>query len=181
MVASRWPWRPRRSRAAWMSRSTSSPACNYLHLSTPNQRLAGFVQIVPLCAELFEGSPRQATLSGSNIDRSRNYNGPCGWSEMWVIASAAGPVQRRPEQAVQLLDREAPEPDSAVARQLAGQTLERVARVREQAPRLAPPEELLQGRLVAVDGARGQARPRVLGLEVEQQSRQRHALRARAA
>src|SRR5690349_22159376 len=60
--------------------------CNYPHLSTPNQRLAGFVQIVPLCAELFEGPPRQATLSGSNIDRSRNYNGPCGWSEMWVIA-----------------------------------------------------------------------------------------------
>jgi hypothetical protein len=27
------------------------------------------------------------TLSGSNIDRGRNYNGPCGWSEMWVIAS----------------------------------------------------------------------------------------------
>jgi len=26
------------------------------------------------------------TLSGSNIDRSRNYSGPCGWSEMWVIA-----------------------------------------------------------------------------------------------
>src|SRR5689334_5151693 len=62
-------------------------ACNYPHLSTPNQCLAGFVQIVSLCAELFEGSPRQATLSGSNIDRSRNYNGPCGWSEMWVIAS----------------------------------------------------------------------------------------------
>src|SRR3954463_4368447 len=60
--------------------------CNYPHLSTPNQRLAGFAQIVSLCAELFEGPPRQATLSGSNIDRSRNYNGPCGWSEMWVIA-----------------------------------------------------------------------------------------------
>src|SRR3954452_21304086 len=66
--------------------------CNYPHLSTPNQRLAGFVQIVPLCAELFEGPPRQVTLSGSNIDRSRNYNGPCGWSEMWVIASPAGCV-----------------------------------------------------------------------------------------
>jgi hypothetical protein len=51
-----------------------------------NQRLAGFVQIVFLCAELFEGPPRQVTLSGSNIDRGRNYNGPCGWSEMWVIA-----------------------------------------------------------------------------------------------
>src|SRR3954447_3724124 len=30
-------------------------ACNYPHLSTPNQRLAGFAQIVSLCAELFEG------------------------------------------------------------------------------------------------------------------------------
>src|SRR5689334_1473423 len=99
MVASRWPWRPRRSRAAWMSRSTSSPACNYLHLSTPNQRLAGFVQIVPLCAELFEGPPRQATLSGSNIDRSRNYNGPCGWSEMWVIARVAVRLRERPARA----------------------------------------------------------------------------------
>src|SRR3954447_12498647 len=58
----------------------------------PNQCLAGFVQIVTLCAELFEGPPRQATLSGSNTDRSRNYNGPCGWSEMWVIAS----VRRAP-------------------------------------------------------------------------------------
>src|SRR3954452_16608250 len=28
--------------------------CNYPHLSTPNQRLAGFVQIVSICAELFE-------------------------------------------------------------------------------------------------------------------------------
>src|SRR4051794_28200976 len=62
-------------------------ACNYPHLSTPNQRLAGFVQIVSICAELFEGPPCQVTLSGSNIDRSRNYSGPCGWSEMWVIAS----------------------------------------------------------------------------------------------
>src|SRR3954470_10382208 len=70
--------------------------CNYPHLSTPNQCLAGFVQIVSLCAELFEGSPHQATLSGSNIDRSRNYNGPCGWSEMWVIASLAGRVRQRP-------------------------------------------------------------------------------------
>src|SRR6478752_141863 len=68
----------------------ASPACNYPHLSTPNQRLAGFAQIVSLCAELFEGPLRQATLSGSNIDRSRNYNGPCGWSEMWVIARSAG-------------------------------------------------------------------------------------------
>src|SRR3954447_14386589 len=59
----------------------------------PNQCLAGFVQIVTLCAELFEGPPRQATLSGSNIDRSRNYNGPCGWSEMWVIVSALGRLQ----------------------------------------------------------------------------------------
>src|SRR5690348_10659699 len=67
--------------------------CNYPHLSTPNQCLAGFVQIVSLCAELFEGSPRQATLSGSNIDRSRNYNGPCGWSEMWVIARFAARVR----------------------------------------------------------------------------------------
>src|SRR4051794_40173529 len=63
--------------------------CNYPHLSKPNQGLAGFAQIVSLCAELFEGPPRQATLSGSNIDRSRNYNGPCGWSEMWVIARSA--------------------------------------------------------------------------------------------
>src|SRR5690242_5108148 len=70
-----------------MAPITATNTCNYPHLSTPNQRLAGFVQIVPLCAELFEGPPRQATLSGSNIDRSRNYNGPCGWSEMWVIAS----------------------------------------------------------------------------------------------
>src|SRR5690242_8621122 len=69
-----------------------SVPCNYPHLSTPNQCLAGFVQIVSLCAELFEGPPRQATLSGSNIDRSRNYNGPCGWSEMWVIASPAGRI-----------------------------------------------------------------------------------------
>src|SRR3954447_4214207 len=61
----------------------------------PNQCLAGFVQIVTLCAELFEGPPRQATLSGSNIDRSRNYNGPCGWSEMWVIASSADRLHRR--------------------------------------------------------------------------------------
>src|SRR3954463_15259271 len=53
-----------------------------------------FVQIVSLCAELFEGPPRQATLSGSNIDRSRNYNGPCGWSEMWVIVSLAGRLFR---------------------------------------------------------------------------------------
>src|SRR5947199_9602377 len=68
-------------------------ACNYPHLSTPNQRLAGFVQIVSLCAELFEGPPRQVTLSGSNIDRSRNYNGPCGWSEMWVIVSFTGAVR----------------------------------------------------------------------------------------
>src|SRR3954452_23786675 len=50
--------------------------CNYPQLSTRNQRLAGFVQIVSLCAELFKGPPRQVTLSGSNIDRSRNYNGP---------------------------------------------------------------------------------------------------------
>src|SRR4051794_36212209 len=64
--------------------------CNYPHLSTPNQRLAGFVQIVSICAELFEGPPRQVTLLGSNIDRSRNYSGPCGWSEMWVIASGTG-------------------------------------------------------------------------------------------
>src|SRR3954470_22047086 len=68
-----------------------SVPCNYPHLSTPNQRLAGFAQIVSLCAELFEGPPRQATLSGSNIDRSRNYNGPCGWSEMWVIARREPP------------------------------------------------------------------------------------------
>src|SRR3954451_2650049 len=72
----------------------SRPACDYPHLSTPNQRLAGFVQIVTLCAELFEGPPRQATLSGSNIDRSRNYNGPCGWSEMWVIARARRRVRK---------------------------------------------------------------------------------------
>src|SRR3954452_16737104 len=65
---------------------TYPPSCNYPHLSTPNQRLARFVQIVSICAELFEGPPRQVTLSGSNIDRSRNYSGPCGWSEMWVIA-----------------------------------------------------------------------------------------------
>src|SRR3954464_13305113 len=71
---------------------TLSPACNYPHLSTPNQRLAGFAQIVSLCAELFEGPPRQATLSGSNIERSRNYNGPCGWSEMWVIARFGWPL-----------------------------------------------------------------------------------------
>src|SRR5690348_3149218 len=70
--------------------------CNYPHLSTPNQCLAGFVQIVSLCAELFEGSPRQATLSGSNIDRSRNYNGPCGWSEMWVIARWTAWLQGSP-------------------------------------------------------------------------------------
>src|SRR5689334_16277581 len=76
------------STAVKLSPPRPPPACNYPHLSTPNQCLAGFVQIVSLCAELFEGSPRQATLSGSNIDRSRNYNGPCGWSEMWVIASA---------------------------------------------------------------------------------------------
>jgi hypothetical protein len=42
---------------------------------------------VSLCDELFEGPPRQVSLLGSNIDRSRNYNGPYGWSEMWVIAS----------------------------------------------------------------------------------------------
>ena len=38
------------------------------------------------------------TLSGSNIDRSRNYNGPYGWSEMWVIArpSLAYPTPARP-------------------------------------------------------------------------------------
>src|SRR4051794_25178304 len=74
-------------RAAFPSATIVRPnPCNYPHFSTPSQCLAGFVQIVSLCAELFEGSPRQATLSGSNIDRSRNYNGPCGWSEMWVIA-----------------------------------------------------------------------------------------------
>src|SRR3954468_971679 len=82
------------ARAGMMAGTTSGAgASNYPHLSTPNQCLAGFVQIVSLCAELFEGSPRQATLSGSNIDRSRNYNGPCGWSEMWVIAR----VGRLPE------------------------------------------------------------------------------------
>jgi hypothetical protein len=64
-----------------------SDTCNYPHLSTQNQCLAGFVQIVSLCDELFEGPPRQVILLGSNIDRSRNYNGPYGWSEMWVIAS----------------------------------------------------------------------------------------------
>src|SRR4051812_49852335 len=74
-----------------MSVRRDMPPCNYPHLSTPNQRLAGFVQIVSICAELFEGPPRQVTLSGSNIDRSRNYSGPCGWSEMWVIASHPGP------------------------------------------------------------------------------------------
>jgi hypothetical protein len=32
---------------------------NYPHLSTLNQSFAGFLQIMSLCAELFEGPPRQ--------------------------------------------------------------------------------------------------------------------------
>src|SRR5215218_2313499 len=47
---------------------------------------------VSFCAEPFEGAPFRVILSGSNIDRGRNYNCPCGWSKMWVIARAAGPV-----------------------------------------------------------------------------------------
>ena len=47
-----------------------------------------------LCAELFEGSPHQVTLSGSNTDRSRNYNGPCRWSEIWVIGKFTGRLPR---------------------------------------------------------------------------------------
>src|SRR4051812_28842948 len=42
---------------------------------------------VSFCAEPFEGAPFRVILSGSNIDRGRNYNCPCGWSKMWVIAS----------------------------------------------------------------------------------------------
>src|SRR5215210_415850 len=44
---------------------------------------------VSFCAEPFEGPPFRVILSGSNIDRGRNYNCPCGWSKMWVIARAS--------------------------------------------------------------------------------------------
>src|SRR3954469_18188689 len=44
---------------------------------------------VSFCAEPFEGAPFRVILSGSNIDRGRNYNCPCGWSKMWVIARYA--------------------------------------------------------------------------------------------
>src|SRR5215210_7658421 len=46
---------------------------------------------VSFCAEPFEGPPFRVILSGSNIDRGRNYNCPCGWSKMWVIARALWP------------------------------------------------------------------------------------------
>src|SRR3954466_7322320 len=49
---------------------------------------------VSFCAEPFEGAPFRVILSGSNIDRGRNYNCPCGWSKMWVIASVDVGVQR---------------------------------------------------------------------------------------
>ena len=48
---------------------------------------------VSFCAEPFECPPFRVILSGSNIDRGRNYNCPCGWSKMWVIASVNGSVQ----------------------------------------------------------------------------------------
>jgi hypothetical protein len=57
----------------------SSPACNYPHLSTSDQCFAGLLKVVFPCAELFEGPPLRVTLSGPNIDRSRSYNGPCGY------------------------------------------------------------------------------------------------------
>src|SRR4051812_49671853 len=50
---------------------------------------------VSFCAEPFEGAPFRVILSGSNIDRGRNYNCPCGWSKMWVIASFIGGDQVR--------------------------------------------------------------------------------------
>src|SRR5215217_3959400 len=43
---------------------------------------------VSFCAEPFEGPPFRVILSSSNIDRGHNYNCPCGWSKMWVIASS---------------------------------------------------------------------------------------------
>src|SRR3954463_8380478 len=48
---------------------------------------------VSFCAEPFEGAPFRVILSGSNIDRGRNYNCPCGWSKMWVIASLAACIR----------------------------------------------------------------------------------------
>src|SRR3954451_21488255 len=47
---------------------------------------------VSFCAEPFECPPFRVILSGSNIDRGRNYNCPCGWSKMWVIASLPGGI-----------------------------------------------------------------------------------------
>src|SRR4051794_25216782 len=47
---------------------------------------------VSFCAEPFEGTPFRVILSGSNIDRGRNYNCPCGWSKMWVIARLTRPL-----------------------------------------------------------------------------------------
>ena len=50
-----------------------------------NTLLAFPARSVLLCWVVWRPPPR-LTLSSSNIDRSRNYNRPCGWSEMWVIA-----------------------------------------------------------------------------------------------
>src|SRR3954466_5148691 len=49
---------------------------------------------VSFCAEPFECPPFRVILSGSNIDRGRNYNCPCGWSKMWVIARFTAATDR---------------------------------------------------------------------------------------
>src|SRR3954467_15946321 len=73
-------WHVSRAVRAWMGahNRTVKLAITHIFPCSINGLLAS-LKGVSFCAEPFEGAPFRVILSGSNIDRGRNYNCPCGW------------------------------------------------------------------------------------------------------